>query len=145
MSVYVKNLTTARINKTKCRKLCRKVLELVGQKNSELDILFVGTRKMKALNLRYRRVPHPTDVLAFSMREGRALGNPDLIGDIVICPQVAKANAKRFKTSWKQEVRLYLIHGILHCLGWNDSTPSSRRRINTRQQQILDQVKKIGL
>ncbi len=74
---------------------------------------FVKKAEMKRLNGTYRKKSGPTDVLSFSMKEGR------LLGDVVICPAVAKVNAKEYGVSLKYELTRLAAHGMLHLLGYD--------------------------
>jgi probable rRNA maturation factor len=92
-------------------KLIKRISKKFGRKKWIVSVSFVTKRKIRDLNRKYRRKDKPTDVLSFGMKEGR------LLGDVVICPQVAKANAKKFGTSHKAEIARLAAHGMLHLLG----------------------------
>lgn len=96
---------------------------------------------MRRLNLRYRGSNSSTDVLAFSIKEGRHLkGEGTFLGDIVISLDAACRQAKYFKSTKSKELKLYLIHGILHLLGYDDETPRSLRRMKKRQEELFSKV-----
>jgi len=86
------------------------------------------------LNRQYRLKDAVTDVLAFEglatfkQPKGKKALSGDL-GELVICPQVVKGNAKRFRLTPKKELGRVLIHGILHLLGYNHkkSRPAARK------------------
>jgi len=89
----------------------RKLAKRISRKSFIVSLSFVPRNKMKNFNKIYRKINKPTDVLSFSMREGR------LLGDVVICPQVARENAKSFGSTFKEEIARLVVHGILHLLG----------------------------
>jgi len=120
------------INKKAIISLAKQALKIKGIRDAELSILFVGKRRIRGLNKRYRRIDRATDVLAFSMREGtNANLHPRILGDVVICPEIAKES---------REIHLYLIHGILHLLGYNDSNKKDRSLMEKEQTQILKKL-----
>ena len=84
-----------------------------------LGVRLVTRREMAQLNGKYRRLDQPTDVLSFAGEtgpEGRHLG------DIVICPAVARDQARRAGHSPDDELKTLLLHGVLHCLGHDHET-----------------------
>lgn len=89
----------------------RRVANRISRKNLVVSVSFVSSSEMRRLNRVFRGKGRPTDVLSFEMNEGY------LLGDVMICPQVAKANAKKFGTTYKAEIARLLAHGILHLLG----------------------------
>lgn len=121
--------------------LAKKILKIKGLNNAELSILFVGKQRIRTLNKRFRKKDRPTDVLAFSMQQGRGtFVHPQILGDVVICPQIAQAAAKIYRTYTEKEILLYLIHGILHLLGYCDRSQAARLRMEKEQLQILKKI-----
>ncbi len=84
---------------------------------------------MRSLNRRYHRTDLPTDVLAFDYGDRRA--------DIIISLDTAKRNSRLYKTSFRDEVLLYVIHGILHLAGDSDLDPRSREKMFKKQEGLL--------
>ncbi len=124
--------------KNEIKRLTVKILSLLKEKNSNVDLVFVNDKDMRALNLKYRKIDRPTDCLAFPMREGKdSQLNPQLLGDVVISVDAAKRNAKSFGTDIKDETTLYIIHGILHLLGFNDTDRKQRTRMRNLEENIL--------
>lgn len=87
---------------------------------AEVVVSFVGTRAMQNLNRKYRHQDKPTDVLSFTMKEKWPDGKYYL-GDIIICPQVARRQAKSHNHSLSRELEILAIHGFLHLLGFEHS------------------------
>ena len=96
---------------------------------SFLSIVFVGTRRMRAINKKYLNHDYVTDVLTFDLGGGS--------GEIIICPRVASANAKENKTSTENELILYVVHGILHLAGFNDHTPHDILQMRRMEKELL--------
>ena len=142
MKIKIKNLQKkVKIKKSIIEKWAEKVLIELKKEKAELSVLLVDDAQIKKLNYRYRQKNVPTDVLAFRMGEGKFSSfNSALLGDVVISPERAKAQAKRFSNSLEREICLYLIHGILHLTGYRDETEASKRRMEKKQEEILKQI-----
>ena len=142
MKISVRNNQQALpIRPAKIRHIAGKVLEHFHLgKEICLNILFVDDVKMAELHKRYLGKEEPTDVLAFSMQEGKTLkGDPCLLGDIAISTEVALRQAKRFHSNVNRELTLYVIHGILHLLGYEDQKKPARLKMRQKERELLKQ------
>jgi len=98
--------------------------QLHVHRDAELAIVLVDEGAMERLHLQWMDEPGPTDVLSFPMDELRP-GNeghptpPGLLGDIVLCPQVAEAQASIASHSLTDELLMLTVHGLLHLLGFD--------------------------
>lgn len=109
---------------TQCLRLPRqKKTDL--EKLTEVSVLLVSDRRMAALHRRYLNQLGPTDVITFQH------------GEIFISVDMAQGNAKRFGNSFARELRLYIVHGLLHLHGFEDRDPASARKMESVQQKIL--------
>jgi len=114
------------------------VLSKMGEDKGELSLLFVADSYIRQLNSKYRDVDSKTDVLAFSMREGYGLPKESpILGDVVISTETAKREAKKRGVSIQSEIELYLIHGILHLLGYKDERASDRKKMKAKEKELL--------
>ena len=110
--------------------------------DADLAILFVDEAAMEQLHVQWMDEPGPTDVLSFPMDELRP-GSDDnptpagLLGDIVVCPQVAIAQAEAAGHSPLEEMLLLTTHGILHLLGFDHAEPEEEREMFGIQRDIL--------
>lgn len=77
---------------------------------------FVSSSEIKSINSRYRGKAYPTDVLSFTYRNEIVEGLP-LLGEILVCPEVAANNAKSYRTHPDREMKKLLVHGLLHLVG----------------------------
>jgi probable rRNA maturation factor len=82
----------------------------------ELNLLFVDEAAMAELNAEHLGETGPTDVLSFPI-DGPAAGADGLLGDVVVCPAVARRNAPDHAGTYDDEVALLVVHGVLHVLG----------------------------
>ena len=139
--------------------LARRVLEAEGVSGeAELSVLFVDEHAMADLNKRFAGEEGPTDVLAFPIDEdpaqpGRTPDSggsgpgwarphrselPVLIGDVVICPGVARRNAEQRAVSYDDELALLVVHGILHLRGMDHEEPEAATAMQRRERQLLE-------
>ena len=139
MHVEILNLQDqVKLNKKMMIKSAEGILKAMGETDSELSLLFVDDPYIKGLNLNYRNINAATDVLAFSIREGKALsGQGLLLGDVVISAETAKREAGKRRVPVKEEMLLYMTHGILHLLGYDDKGPCGRKRMELKQRELL--------
>jgi probable rRNA maturation factor len=110
--------------------------------DADLAILLVDEAAMEQLHVQWMDEPGPTDVLSFPMDELRPGTDEDitpagLLGDIVLCPQVAIAQAKEAGHSTIDELELLTAHGILHLLGFDHAEPDDEREMFGIQRDIL--------
>jgi probable rRNA maturation factor len=103
--------------------LARRTLDAEGAGAVELSVSLVSTEEMDDLHRRYLDEPGPTDVLSFTLDED------GLLGDVVICPEVASSQSEELSA----ELRLLLVHGILHLLGYDHQEDEERRAMWERQ------------
>jgi probable rRNA maturation factor len=97
---------------------------------AELSISLVKANEMADLHQRYLGEPGPTDVLSFPQDEEAPADQRELLGDVVICPEVARAQSEDLQA----ELRLLLVHGILHLLGYDHEEEEARRAMWERQE-----------
>ncbi|MFH1753712.1 MAG: rRNA maturation RNase YbeY [Candidatus Omnitrophota bacterium] len=141
--VTVINLTRRRIPETRLiRRIIKKVFESERESPEGLTVTYVTDAQIKKLNLEYRGRERLTDVLAFSAREGREIeGSRGYLGDIVISLDAARRQAKRFGSTIKRELKLYLIHGALHLLGYDDETgQDALREMREAEEALIGKV-----
>ena len=91
----------------------------------ELSIVFVGEARMRRINREYLRHDYVTDVITF------------VHGEIIICPKVAQQNALSHGAALEQELRLYVIHGLLHLAGFDDHAPQDIKRMRQWEEKLL--------
>ena len=110
--------------------------------DAELAIVLVDEAAMEQLHVQWMDEPGPTDVLSFPMDELRPgneddLTPPGLLGDIVVCPQVATTQAAAAGHTPLDEMLLLTCHGVLHLLGFDHAEPDEEREMFGLQREIL--------
>ena len=124
------------INKRATKKIVLKALKaLRADFEGELSVVYVNNRDIQELNLRYRTERKPTDALCFDLSDKNKF-----VADIVISTEKACENSVLFKTSPIWEVNLYLIHGLLHLLGFKDRTKKDRIRMHRKAIHVLNKI-----
>ena len=146
MSIEVSNESGAVLDEVALVAVARHVLDQLGvNPMAELSVLVVDTPAMTALHERWMHEPGPTDVLAFPMDEldtarspGEAEPGPALLGDVVLCPDVARENAKQAGHSMEDELHLLCVHGVLHLLGYDHAEEEEEREMFALQARLLE-------
>ena len=144
-------------------RLAKDVLGAEGVKgDAELSMLFVDEQAITDLNERFLDESGPTDVLAFPMDEHLSEGgrspdsggtgpgvNPDpmaeaptMLGDVVVCPAVARRNAEGASRSYDDEMALLIVHGILHLLGMDHADADEAAAMQLRERELLGRFHK---
>lgn len=160
VDVFVANEQTARaVDTLRWLRLAEAVLDAEGVRgDAELSLLFVGEQAMADLNKRFHGSDGPTDVLAFPIDEDPVEGGrspdsggsgpgytpaepsdmPVLLGDVVICPEVADRNAPEHAGTYDDEIALLVVHGILHLLGMDHLDTDEAEAMEAREQELLE-------
>jgi probable rRNA maturation factor len=145
-------LKSARITK-----IIQAVLRKEKYKAGELTFVFVNSSQIKSLNKKYLGHLYATDVLAFDFT-GRTLSGYEksrhakgcsccssdniLWGDIIISTDAIIQNTKRFKTTASRELALYVVHGLLHLLGYDDHKNADIKAMRLKEEELLQYLGK---
>jgi probable rRNA maturation factor len=143
MSIEVNNESAIAVDEAALLRLAIYALDqLHVHPDAELAIVCVDEAAMEQLHVQWMDEPGPTDVLSFPMDELRP-GTEDqitpagLLGDIVLCPQVAIAQAETAGHSTLDELLLLTTHGLLHLLGFDHAEPDDEKAMFSLQRDIL--------
>ena len=143
MSIEVNNESGHPVDEAEFAALARHVLDAMRvHPQAELSILLVDETVMSELHERWMDEPGPTDVLSFPMDELRPGVDgeppaPGLLGDVVLCPQVAARQARDAGHSTTEELLLLTTHGILHLLGYDHAEPEEEKEMFGLQRRLL--------
>lgn len=122
-------------------RLARFVLGMEGvPEHSELSIALVGADEMAHLNEQYRGIASPTDVLSFGCDEPCPTpgDEPITLGDVVIAPEIAEAQAAELGHTVEHEFDVLLVHGILHLLGYDHEADDDAGVMASREAVLLE-------
>ena len=153
MSYDINNVSGVVVDTSALRELAQYVIDsMETHPLADLSMLLVDEAHMANLHEKWMEEPGPTDVLSFPMDElrphsmagpNRARGRdgddlePVLLGDVVICPQVAAAQAKQAGHSTQAELELLAVHGVLHLLGYDHADPEEEAEMFGLQNDLL--------
>ena len=143
MSIEVNNESTYDIDEAALQRLTTYCLDAMRvHPDAEIAIVLVDEAAMEQLHVQWMGEPGPTDVLSFPMDELRP-GNDDVItpagvlGDVVLCPQVAEVQAEGAGHSTMDELLYLTAHGILHLLGFDHAEPEEEKEMFSLQRDLI--------
>ena len=119
--------------------------ELLQTGHAELGICLVASPEMTRVNEIFLRHVGSTDVITFdySSHGSRFTDHASgLHGEIFVCVDEAVIQARRFRTSWQSESVRYIVHGVLHLLGFDDARPAARQRMKCEENRLLRGLKR---
>jgi len=143
VSIEVNNESGAEVDEAEIVALSRHVFERMRiHPQAELSVVLLDVDAMEKLHVQWMDEPGPTDVLSFPMdelRPGREDADPEpgLLGDIVLCPEVARTQARAAGHSTEEELLLLTVHGILHLLGFDHAEPQEEKEMFALQRELL--------
>jgi probable rRNA maturation factor len=146
MSIDINNESGIEADEAAIVALARFVLGEMGiHPLAELSILLVDAGAMEQLHIQWMDEPGPTDVLSFPMDELRPARaeddnepTPGLLGDIVLCPEVAEKQAVAAGHTTAHELDVLTTHGILHLLGYDHAEPEEHEEMFGLQNELLE-------
>jgi len=128
--------TLHRIDPGRLVAAARLVLEHEGISRATLSIAVVSDKAIRQLNRRYLQHDYATDVISFLLDSGSGW----LDGEIIVSADTAAAQAPEFDSTTQDELLLYVIHGTLHLVGFDDTTPTARKKMQARQRRYLGRL-----
>ncbi|MFT4136449.1 rRNA maturation RNase YbeY [Microbacterium sp.] len=143
MTIEITNESGVEVDETVLlRLMAHNLVELNVSAEADVAILLVDEGAMESLHVQWMDEPGPTDVLSFPMDELRpgtddAPSPPGLLGDIVLCPQVAEAQAAAAGHALMDELVLLTTHGLLHLLGFDHADPDEEREMFGLQRDLI--------
>jgi probable rRNA maturation factor len=130
--VLISNRQDRPVNEEALLELARDTLRGEGVERGELSLSFVDGTEMAELHERFMNEPGPTDVLSFPLDDADEDGLRRLLGDVVVAPTEAERNNPDDPDA---ELRLLVVHGILHLLGYDHEDDGARTRMWARQER----------
>lgn len=142
MPVFLTDEQEEPVDLERLRRLATFVMRDRGVSEMELSVGCIDAAGMAALNNQYLEGDGPTDVLAFPLdpvdQPGKGPhGEPGLLGDVVLCPAVAHAQAAEHDRGPEEELDLLCVHGILHLLGHDHQEPDEQRVMSALTDRLL--------
>lgn len=124
---------------------------------AEIEVNLVGEKKMTQINETFLQHKGSTDVITFDYTVGQASSLsqikkkkyrdrqdacPTMNGEIFVCVDEAIGQSKKFKTDWQSEIVRYIVHGILHLLGYDDLRAEARRKMKREENRLVRKLAK---
>ena len=130
-----------RINRKDIIRAVELVLGSVKRKSAGVNVVFVDNKTIKKLNRKFLRHDYITDVIAFPFDDK----DKGFLGDVVVsverAREGAREEARRRGITTREEILRYVIHGVLHLLGYRDKRLSDKKRMWARQEEIVEKIK----
>jgi metalloprotein, YbeY/UPF0054 family len=138
MAIYLSNRQKALpINTAKLRRRLARLLKELGLTEADLSVSLVDDESIRRINREYRGVDAPTNVLAFALEEGEPMpGAPRVLGDVVISTETIMREAPPLGYSDAGMLYFYLIHGLLHLIGYDHelgAAEAARQEVETER------------
>ncbi|MDE1889296.1 MAG: rRNA maturation RNase YbeY [Planctomycetota bacterium] len=122
------------IDKNKIKKIIKGILK-VEKKDAELSIVFIDNKTIKQINRAFLGHNYATDVLSFTYDEPSFKNN--VKGEIVVSVEMASKLSRRYGYEVEGEIVLYLVHGLLHLLGYDDKRKKDAKKMHQRAGELL--------
>jgi probable rRNA maturation factor len=141
MNVVITN--RQRVKKIDTRRLKEIVSGLFAElkiEKAEFGINLIGAREMALVNETFLQHEGSTDVITFDHTDPKSEtrnSKSEIHGELFICIDDAIAQSLEFRTSWQAEITRYLVHGVLHLLGYDDLKPKLRRKMKSEENRLM--------
>jgi probable rRNA maturation factor len=122
------------IDKNRIKKLIHSILKVEGR-DAELSIVFIDNKRIKKINKRFLGHNYATDVLSFAYHEPSR--KDGITGEVIVSVEMATKLAQKRGYSVEGEIALYLIHGLLHLLGYDDRQKRDAKKMHQREGELL--------
>lgn len=127
-----------KINKGSTRTLVKEVLSFLNVPFEEVAIYFVTEKKICELHDQFFQDPSSTDCISFPLDEKH-------LGEVFVCPKTAVEYAKKRELDPYQETSLYIIHGLLHLIGYDDLEKNARREMRKKEKSCMRHLDSINV
>ncbi len=124
-----------RVPRKKITQLVKFVARAQGLKVNLVDIAVVSGPQIAAINLQYLKHRGSTDVISFDLSDA---GSGRLSCQIIVCGSVAVTQARKLASGPQKELLLYITHGLLHVIGYDDTSGSAAAKMHARQELLLE-------
>ena len=119
----------------KVRILCERVIEDGGIKSGKINIVLVDSDTIQQFNRDFLQHDYPTDTISFPAEYRQEDGYIE--GEVLVCTEIAAERASEFSWTAESELLLYVVHGMLHLIGYSDSTAEQRTEMQSKERNYL--------
>ena len=133
-----------RLDKKMILQIVRRVIKEEGRSAKSLSIVLTDNRHIRDLNREYLGRNGVTDVISFPLEDldwpGGHCSNGGINGEIIASAELAVQQAQTTNTDPRAELMLYLVHGLLHLMGYDDRKPEQARQMHAREDALLEDL-----
>jgi probable rRNA maturation factor len=138
ISVYNKQ-KSLKISSPSVKEVVATTLSFYNASCDEIAIHFISTSSICKLHQEFFNDPAPTDCISFPYDPA---GSPGcFLGEVFVCPETARDYVEKKGKDVYEEVMLYIVHGILHLLGWDDLEESDRKKMKKEERRVMKYLK----
>lgn len=135
------------LNQFHIKKIVQKILEEEELLQVDLSVVIVTDRKIHEINKKFLNHDFPTDVVTFDLFDEelsrkRKFQIKNIDAEIYVSAVTAARKAREFGLDPEQELLLYIVHGILHLIGYDDHTAIDRKRMREKEKEVLKYISK---
>ena len=127
--------SSVRVDRSRLTRAARSIAMDHGKDTTRISIALVDDATIHALNRQYLQHDYPTDVLSFVLDDEPGL----LEGEVIASGEMAATQAAAYGWAAEDELLLYVVHGVLHLVGFGDKTDADRQRMRCQEQHYLEQ------
>ena len=147
--ILIHNKQSIIIDQNELQKDTQEILNHLGYSDFDIGIKLVDEQEMQQYNKKFRNKDKPTDILSFPFYpdlqagqkiEGQSEDQKNL-GDIILCPEFIKKDLERWNQSFEQRMKVLLVHGICHLLGYDHIKDEDYRVMEKKEKEILEKIK----
>ena len=134
MKIEVRFDGTTNISQAWVKKVVSTVLRSEKVGSHSVSVLLTDNKKIRAINKKYLGHDYATDVISFGLDE------KNFLGDVVVSVEMARQKARELGIPFKEELARYLVHGVLHLIGYRDKTRRDYSKMHKKQEHILKKI-----
>lgn len=134
-----------RFSKKKIKETVFFLFDLLQITTDEISIQFVTEKKICDMHRLFFQDPSITDCITFPIDSPKKTNSYHLLGEIFICPKVAKQYAEKNRIHPFEELCRYIVHGILHLIGFEDEEPHLKTKMKRKENFCMKHLKQRGL
>jgi len=127
-----------RLNINKIKKCINRILKIFGISSKKISFVFCDNEFIKKINKKYFKRNSATDVISFPLND---IYQKDYLGEVIISVEKASLEAKNYNHTFEEELLYYIIHGILHILGYKDYKSKEKEIMIKKQDEIFNKIK----
>lgn len=137
--------TVLKISLDQVKGIVCQVLAAENQSCDEVNIYLVDTAVISQLHQQFFDDPSPTDCITFPMDPQEELMPYRILGEVFVCPATAIEYALKYRKDAWEETTLYIVHGLLHLLGYDDLEAEDRKQMKQAEARHMRKLKKLHL